>query len=666
MDNKKLSNSVSQLLVISIWYLAISFLIMLLNVGSFAAPPTNDSENSSEANTTGASKLPSTLTNPKSVVNNDEQIKSRFEELELFNKILYMIESQYYRPISMERLIQGAIKGMMETLDPHSAFLDKEIFSKLQDDTSGEFGGLGIEIKQKDGVIYVITALEDTPAYRAGLRNGDKIVEIDHEPTLGITLEEAIKKMKGPTHSKVIIGIAREGVNGVKSIEIIREKIKVQPVKYELINERFAFIRLTQFQKGSANAIRLALKNIREKIKQNEKEREKEKTTNAHSLNSNTPNNYHHAGGLDGIILDLRFNPGGLLDEAVEVSSIFLSSGIVVSTEGRGGEKKEIRNVSNSNTNEKELTVPLVVLINGASASASEIVAGALQDHKRAIIMGQQSFGKGSVQTVTQIDENNGVKLTIAQYLTPLGRRIQALGISPDIELDEFEAAWLSENITTSRYIREIDLRNHLSATIETPEESEARLRQEKEARIRRIKEMEERKKSAEKEKESFKNSSKYRGKKSDSTRSNNNEDKFIDKNNDSSSESNDKSNKRDLDENNEEILKKYSPQNDFQVIQAVNYLKSFKIFKAMNATQKGNTGLMAGSTEGAAEPIKGTLVPPSPSFVGPSTYLKSSTQHSEKHPDKRFSKHSSKYSGKHHRKHSPAVTKNKSSDNSK
>ncbi len=397
----------------------------------------------------------------------EDKDKSRFEKLELFNKVLYLIESQYYRPVDTEKLIQGAIKGMMTTLDPHSSFLDKKVFSKMQEDTQGEFGGLGIEVSHKDGVIVVITPIDDTPAYKAGIKAGDKIVEIDHESTLGITLEEAVDKMRGKPGSKITVGISREGVEGIKRFTLKRKKIKVSAVKSELIQEEFAYVRLTQFQKDAGKGIAKALKALNKKAK-NKK--------------------------VKGIVLDLRSNPGGLLDEAVNVSSIFLKDGIVVSTEARDPKQKEIRYVKK--TGYKDLETPVAVLINGASASASEIVAGALQDYKRAIIVGTQSFGKGSVQSIAKIDEEKGVKLTIAQYMTPKDRKIQAVGIKPDILVSEYEGVWVSDHEKESRFIREKDLRNHLTATIETPEEKKAREAKEKEERLQRIAEIKERRRN--------------------------------------------------------------------------------------------------------------------------------------------------------------------------
>lgn len=439
--------------------------------------------------------------------------KSRYEKLELFNKILYLIESQYYREVDTEKLIEGAMNGMMNTLDPHSAFLDKEIFAKMQEETSGEFGGLGIEVTQKDGLLVIITPIEDSPAYKAGIKPGDKIVEINHESMVGVSLEQAIDRLRGKTKSKIILGIAREGADGVKNFELTREIVYLKPVKYELINDNYAYIRLTQFQKKSAEYIADAIVKMKAKI----------------------PNKL----GLKGIILDLRSNPGGLLDEAVDVSSIFLKDGIVVSTEGRDPKNKEIRYVKKSG--HKELDVPVIVLINGSTASASEIVSGALQDAKRAIIMGTQSFGKGSVQSVAKIDDQMGVKLTIAQYMTPSGRKIQAIGIKPDVIIDEVEADFVENNKKESTFIREKDLKNHLTATIESAEERKLREESELQERIERT---ERYKQSREKKK---------KGKVA-----------------------------KDVNETDDEDNRKINPKEDYQVNQAINYLKNIGLIKSL------------------------------------------------------------------------------------
>ena len=438
------------------------------------------------------------------------QNKSRFEQLELFNKVLHLVETQYYRPVDTEKLIEGALKGMMETLDPHSAFLNRDFFEKMQNDTQGEFGGLGLEVTQKDGVIYIITPIDDTPAFRAGIKPKDKLVEINGEPIVGMTLEQAIEKMRGKVGQKTTLGILRDGTEGIKHFTLTREMIKVKPVKFELLQNHYAFVRLTQFQKHSYESITEAL----EKMKKESKD------------------------SIKGIILDLRSNPGGLLDQAVDISSIFLKEGIVVTTESRDPQNKDIRYVKKSGF--KDLKTPLVVLINGASASASEIVAGALQDYKRGVIMGSQSFGKGSVQTVAQLGDNLGVKLTIAQYMTPKNRKIQAVGIKPDIEIDEVVNA--DKDRREDRYIREKDLKNHLTATIETPEEKSQREAQERVDRDKRIKEMETRRaKATEKEKK----------------------------------------------KEEDDIFKVYSAKEDYQVSQAIRYLQGFSVIEDMNKQQQ-------------------------------------------------------------------------------
>lgn len=440
--------------------------------------------------------------------------KSRYEKLELFNKVLYLIESQYYREVDTEKLIEGAMNGMMNTLDPHSAFLDRDIFAKMQEETSGEFGGLGIEVTQKDGLLVIITPIEDSPAYKAGIKPGDKIVEINHESMVGVSLEQAIDHLRGKTKSKIILGIAREGLDGIKNFELTREIVYLKPVKYELLNDNYAYIRLTQFQKKSAEYIIEAILKMRAQIKDK--------------------------AGLKGIVLDLRSNPGGLLDEAVDVSSIFLKDGIVVSTEGRDPKNKEIRYVKKSG--HKELDVPMVVLINGSTASASEIVSGALQDSKRAIIMGAQSFGKGSVQSVAKIDDQIGVKLTIAQYMTPSGKKIQAVGIRPDVLIDEVEAEFVDNNRKESTFIREKDLKNHLTATIETADERKLREDTELKERIERTeryRQMREKKKKGKTKEVAVVN-------------------------------------------NDDDDNRKIAPKDDYQVHQAINYLKNIGLIKSL------------------------------------------------------------------------------------
>jgi len=399
--------------------------------------------------------------------------KNQFESLELFSKVLNLVETQYYRPVDREILIEGALKGMMETLDPHSLFLNKEYFEKMQNDTQGEFGGLGLEVTQKDGVIVIISPLEDTPASRAGIKPKDKIVEINHEPIVGMSLEQAIDRMKGKIGQSIHLGIAREGKEKTIHFNMKRELIRVKSVKFELLQDKVAYIKLTQFQKTSGELVEKALIELTKKAE----------------------------GKLKGIIFDLRSNPGGLLDQAVDISSYFLREGIVVTTESRDPQNKDIRYVKKSGF--KDLTTPMIVMINGASASASEIVAGALQDYKRAKIFGTTSFGKGSVQTVAQIDKETGVKLTIAQYMTPHNRKIQAVGIKPDLSVDVLMKNDPSQGLEEDKYLREKDLRNHLTATIETLDEKKEREEREKKERIQRISRIESKKKIETKKNES-------------------------------------------------------------------------------------------------------------------------------------------------------------------
>ena len=431
-----------------------------------------------------------------------ESEASKYEYLDLFSQVLNLVEKQYYRKVSTEKLMEGAIKGILETLDPHSVYLDQKALEKMKSDTSGKFGGLGIEVTSKDGVIWVISPFEGTPAFRAGIKNGDKIVEIEHESILGIGLEDAVKKMHGRPGTKVNVGIIRRGSEKIERLNLTREIIKVKPVKSELLEKNYAYIRLTQFQTDSSKYIQKHLENLFKKSKE-----------------------------IKGIIFDLRFNPGGLLEEAVKVSSIFLKEGIIVSTEARNPKKKEVRMVLKGGF--KDTKTPLVILINGASASASEIVAGALKDHKRAIVMGSQSFGKGSVQTVLELTKKQGLKLTIQQYMTPNGTKIQGKGIEPDIKIPEVKSNWSDQVENEPFYIRERDLRNYISATIETKEEKKIRIRREKQRRIKYQAQMKKQKERKEKGQEES-----------------------------------------------DGLPHRFNPKEDFQVHTAINYLKSFSFYQ--------------------------------------------------------------------------------------
>jgi len=322
-----------------------------------------------------------------------------YNSLEQFSKVLYYVENEYVDKVDAQSLIQGAIKGMLATLDPHTLYLTPEIYKELKVDTVGRFGGVGLEVTVKDGVLTVVSPIEDTPAAKSGIQPGDKIVKIDGMITKDMNLTDAVKKMRGLRKSKINLTIWREGWKEARDYKLTRENINVKSVKGELLDGKYAYVRITNFQERTSEDL---LKDLTQMDKA--------------------------AGGLKGIIIDLRNDPGGLLDQAVAVGDIFIKQGVIVSTKGRTGNIDERKA-----TGKAEFpTIPIVVLINGGSASASEIVAGALQDYGRAFLMGTQSFGKGSVQTVIELGEDSALKLTIARYYTPKNRQIDGKGITPD------------------------------------------------------------------------------------------------------------------------------------------------------------------------------------------------------------------------------------------
>jgi len=367
------------------------------------------------------------------------------EELRAFSEVFGRIKSDYVDPVTDKKLITDAIAGMLNGLDPHSAYLDADAFKELQVGTHGEFGGLGIEVGMEDGVVKVISPIEDTPAYHAGIKSGDFIIKIDDTLIKGMALNDAVKRMRGKPGSKIVLTIIRKNEPKPLEFTLVRAVIKVQSVKSKLLEPGYGFVRITQFQEMTGENLATALENL---VKQNQ-------------------------GPLKGLVLDLRNDPGGLLTGAVAVSSAFLPKGaLVVYTEGRTEDAK-MRLTANPenylrNNGEKDYlkalpdsikSVPLIVLVNAGSASASEIVAGALQDHKRAVIMGVQTFGKGSVQTVLPLGNNTGIKLTTARYYTPGGRSIQAKGIVPDILVEDPASAGHDSGIFR---LREADLDKHL------------------------------------------------------------------------------------------------------------------------------------------------------------------------------------------------------------
>ncbi len=360
-----------------------------------------------------------------------------YAQLDVFTKVLHFVQTNYVEEVDSKKLIEGAIKGMLATLDPHTVYLPAEQFKEMQVDTSGKFGGLGIEISINEGYLTVVTPIEDTPAFTAGVEPGDKILIIEDKAkkikkeTKGMTLQEAVNLMRGEKGTKVTIHIARKGADKLLPIEIKRDIIKVVAIKGGMIEPDYAWLRITNFQANTG-------RDLRKKIEQLSKENGKP---------------------LQGAVLDLRANPGGLLEEAVNVSGLFLDKQLpVVSTMGRNKAKKEVEFARGENPYKN---FRLVVLVNEASASASEIVAGALQDHKRAIIVGKPTFGKGSVQTVIDLENQAGLKLTVARYYTPSGKSIQSKGIVPDIEVDRLDTA-LIDKARKGKYLREADLEGHL------------------------------------------------------------------------------------------------------------------------------------------------------------------------------------------------------------
>jgi carboxyl-terminal processing protease len=352
------------------------------------------------------------------------------EELRAFSEVFGQIKRSYVEPVDDKTLIEGSIRGMLAGLDPHSAYLDPQSYKELRIGTSGEFGGLGIEVGMEDGFIRVVAPIDDTPAQKAGVEAGDLIVRIDDEPVKDLSLGDAVQKMRGKPGTNIILTIIRKGEVRPLKFTITRAIIKVKSVKSRILEDGYGYIRISQFQVETGPNMQNAI----EKLKK------------------------ENGGELKGLVLDLRNNPGGVLSAAVEVSDSFLEKGLIVYTEGRDPEsKQQFRATSGDILN----NAPMVILVNGGSASASEIVSGALQDHHRAIVVGSQTFGKGSVQTILPLTENTALKLTTARYYTPSGRSIQAEGIIPDIELESVKvsASALSD---INDFIRESDLSRHL------------------------------------------------------------------------------------------------------------------------------------------------------------------------------------------------------------
>ena len=351
-----------------------------------------------------------------------------YKNIEIFTEVLRQVEKSYVEPQDSQKLIYGAIKGMVQSLDPHSSFMTKEEYKELMTETKGSFSGIGVEITIKDKILTVVSPIEGTPAYKAGMKAGDKIIKVEGESTQDMGLIEAVKKIRGPEGSKVNLTIVREGTDKPLELSITRGVIPMKSVRQYSLSPGIGYIRISNFQSNTANDLSSALEILEED------------------------------GKLKGLVIDLRNNPGGLLSQAIEVSEQFLDSGVIVSTKGR---EKSHNIKATAHKNKKDRKYPIIVLINGGSASAAEIVAGALQDNKRAIILGTRTFGKGSVQSILPLSDGSGLRLTTARYYTPSGKSIQSSGITPDIEIP-FVAPEEKAKKKSPYFIREEDLKGHI------------------------------------------------------------------------------------------------------------------------------------------------------------------------------------------------------------
>ncbi len=361
-----------------------------------------------------------------------------YQYLRLFSDVLNIVQDNYVEKVDLKKLMYGAVSGMLRELDPHSSFLKPEEYKELQVETKGKFGGLGIEITMKDNILTVVSPLEGTPADKAGMQAGDQIIRIDEQPTQDMSLTEAVQKMRGPKGTKVKLTVIRKGERKPLEFELTRDMISIQSVKWRMLEPGYGYVRVSSFQSGTAADLRKALD----------------------QLESGSP-------PLKGLVLDLRNDPGGLLDQAVEVADEFINEGLIVYTGGRLDNQK-MRFEAHKNS--KPHNFPIVALVNSGSASASEIVAGALQDHKRAIIMGEPTFGKGSVQTVIPLSDGAALRLTTSLYYTPSGRSIQAKGIEPDILVKrEAPPKTEDEGAEELRRIREKDLPRHMETVKPEP-----------------------------------------------------------------------------------------------------------------------------------------------------------------------------------------------------
>ncbi|WP_431474135.1 S41 family peptidase [Marinobacter sp. KM021] len=368
----------------------------------------------------------------------DPEEQLPLDDLRKFTEVFSRIKAAYVEEVSDRKLLESAIKGMLSDLDPHSTYLAPKDYEELEESTSGEFGGLGIEVGMENGFVKVIAPIDDTPAHKAGVLAGDLIIKLDEKPVKGMSLEEAVKLMRGKPGTVLTLTIMREGESAPIEIDVTRDVIKVTSVKSRMIENGYGYVRITQFQAETGRQFRQALTKLEEE----------------------------YGGDLDGLIIDVRNNPGGVLQAAVETADALLDEGLIVYTEGR---IQSSRLRFSAKAGDIMEGTPIVVLINGGSASASEILAGALQDHGRAVVMGTKSFGKGSVQTVIPLDETHAIKMTTARYYTPEGRSIQATGIKPDIEVRPAELTELDGR----PFFTEADLSGHLQGQDEEQERLE-------------------------------------------------------------------------------------------------------------------------------------------------------------------------------------------------
>lgn len=357
---------------------------------------------------------------------------AKMDALKRFSQVLNLVERNYVKDVTQADLVNGAVKGMLQGLDPHSTFMDTEEYKEMQETTSGEFFGVGIEISMENGQVIVVTPIEDTPAFRAGLKSGDVILSIDGQSTQELSLQEVVSRIRGPKGTEVELGILHSESKTPQNVRIVRDAIPLVSVKSKKLEDGFYWVRLTRFSERTTDELKEALNNAAKESKA--------------------------LGGIQGIVLDLRNNPGGLLDQAVSVSDVFLQNGVIVSIKGR---KNNTNRVYEAKSQADDVRVPMVVLVNAGSASASEIVAGALRDQKRALILGERSFGKGSVQNIIPLSDGSGLKLTVALYYTPNGSSIQAEGIVPDFEV-LFEQPKAEGDKDKRPHLREQDLNRHL------------------------------------------------------------------------------------------------------------------------------------------------------------------------------------------------------------